>query len=187
MPVIEINEETLEKAMLFAVNAHKGQKRKGDKRPYITHPFHVMALVFKYKKSINIYMLGSAAVLHDTVEDCPEVDIEMITREFGLHIAALVQELSLDKANYLIMGKAVYQTEQINKMSSYAFLLKLIDIYVNVCDLESLPFDQQISMIEDKEYIILNLNRKITESQRAVITDINYEMNKARQRLAPLV
>jgi (p)ppGpp synthase/HD superfamily hydrolase len=187
MPAQEITEQVLEEAMLFALEAHRGQKRKGDRRPYITHPISVLIRLYKYKKSTNIYMLACAAVLHDTVEDCPTVTIERIAREFGFHIASLVQELTLDKSHYEDMGKAEYVSEQINKMTSYAFTLKLLDILDNVCDVDSLTMDKQIDILAEKEYILINMNRKITDTQREIIKDINTQLNVIRHRLSPLV
>jgi (p)ppGpp synthase/HD superfamily hydrolase len=183
--VVSYTEEVLEKAMIFAIEAHKGQKRKGDKRPYITHPMEVMALLWKYKKSENMYLLAVAAVLHDTVEDCEGVTIEIITEEFGLPAAALVQELSFDKSQYELLGKQEYQSQQINMMSSYAFYIKLVDIYVNICDMESLPEEKQMEMLKDKEYIIKNCKRRVTSSQQSIIRDINIEIGKVYQRLVP--
>jgi (p)ppGpp synthase/HD superfamily hydrolase len=178
----EVDEEILQRAMIFALEKHKGQKRKGDGRPYFTHPVQVMALCWKYKKSVNIYLLGTVSLLHDTVEDC-DVTIQEIIELFGIHVASLVQELSLDKKNYETLGKAEYQSMEINMMSSYAFFIKLIDILVNVCDLESMIVDKQLSFLKDKEYILQNLNRKVTDSQKGIIKDISEEIKKAYLRL----
>lgn len=59
-----------EKALEFALKKHKGQKRKGTKMPYYRHPISVAKNIEETKKSKNLELLMTAALLHDTVEDC---------------------------------------------------------------------------------------------------------------------
>lgn len=86
----------LEEAILFAASKHSGQFRKGNGEPYILHPISVLLLLNKYKKSKNQFLLASAAVLHDVVEDC-DISIEEIATKFGYRIASIVDELTSDK------------------------------------------------------------------------------------------
>ena len=55
---------TLEDAILFAVNAHKGQMDKAGK-PYMLHPLRVMLNPILEPEEERV-----PAVLHDIVEDC---------------------------------------------------------------------------------------------------------------------
>lgn len=85
----------INKAIDFAVRAHKNQFRKGTKIPFILHPMEVGVIVSKMTSDQEII---SAAFLHDTVEDCPDVSIEDIRREFGERIASMVDCESEDKS-----------------------------------------------------------------------------------------
>lgn len=84
---------TLEKAIIFATNAHEGQYRKLAKTPYILHPLEVAAIISTVSDDLN---LMAAGVLHDTVEDC-NVDPKDIKKEFGSRVAALVASETEDK------------------------------------------------------------------------------------------
>lgn len=89
--------DLFEKAVAFAVEAHKGQKRKGKDKPYILHPLEVAAIVGTYSSDPEVL---SAAVLHDTVEDTGKT-IEDIRSEFGSRVAYLVAGESENKREEL--------------------------------------------------------------------------------------
>ena len=82
-----------EKAILFALKAHDGTKRKGKDRPYILHPLEVLTIVSAQTEDEDVL---AAAVLHDTVEDTA-VTLTDIEREFGAPVAKLVQAESENK------------------------------------------------------------------------------------------
>ena len=69
----------ISEAMEFAAKAHEGQFRKGTRRPYIVHPREVSAIVSTMTDDEEII---SAAVLHDTIEDCAGVTREMLEMQF---------------------------------------------------------------------------------------------------------
>lgn len=175
---MKITIDIFEKALLFAVKAHTGVTRKGVNsvgfhRPYILHPLSVMQRIFNNKVSKNIYLLATAALLHDTIEDVEWVTLDIIYKEFGPQIAALVDELTLDKENYESIGKKEYLAMELNTMSSYAFSIKLCDILDNVSDLGTMPEDFKNRYIAETEYILGQLNRsKISPSQNRLITEI---------------
>lgn len=85
----------IDKAVAFATKAHEGQFRKGTHKPYIVHPLEVAAIVATMTSDQEII---SAAVLHDTVEDCKDVTIEEIQHHFGNRIAEIVAQESEDKS-----------------------------------------------------------------------------------------
>jgi len=63
-----INNNLVEKALIKAIELHKGQVRKGDgKIPYVVHPIEVGIIVARYTNNPE---LVASAILHDTVEDC---------------------------------------------------------------------------------------------------------------------
>lgn len=86
----------IERAIAVALSAHDGQTRKGDEGvPYAVHPVH-MALMLARWGAEEAQIV--AALLHDTVEDCEDWDVERIEREFGERVARIVGELTEDKA-----------------------------------------------------------------------------------------
>ncbi len=85
----------IDKAVAFATKAHEGQVRKGTQKPYIVHPLEVASIVATMTDDEEII---SAAILHDTVEDCEHVTIEEIKHHFGNRIAHIVAQESEDKS-----------------------------------------------------------------------------------------
>lgn len=80
----------VQRASIFAYNAHHGQVRKYSGLPYILHPAQVaesVALV-----SDNQYLIA-AAWLHDTVEDTDATQLD-IDLEFGPSVGQLVYEVT---------------------------------------------------------------------------------------------
>ena len=77
----------LEEAVDFAVVAHKNQYRKYTGAAYITHPFSVMGMMTEFTQDPEVL---SACVLHDTVEDCEDVNIDVIHSRFGETVAGYV-------------------------------------------------------------------------------------------------
>ena len=175
--MMKITIETFEKAIIFAVNAHSGQLRKGVDStgfslPYIMHPFSVMKRIFDNKESKNMYMLACAAILHDTVEDVEWVTLDLIYKEFGPHIAALVSELTLDKSQYELIGKKEYLAHELNIMSPYALAIKLCDRLENVCDMETVDQAFRDKYIPETWYILPKLNRVLSSSHKKLIQQI---------------
>jgi len=87
---VNISTELLDRAIVFAANAHSGTTRRGKDYPYIVHPLEAMTIVSTMTSDQELL---SAAVLHDTVEDT-DVTVEDIRREFGDRVAELVAEES---------------------------------------------------------------------------------------------
>jgi len=81
-----IDSTLLDKAIIFAVNAHKNSERRGKGFPYIVHPMEAVSIVSTITKDQELL---AAAALHDTVEDT-DVTVEQIRAEFGDRIAKLV-------------------------------------------------------------------------------------------------
>ena len=83
----------LDKAIIFAVNAHRDQLRKGSNAPYILHPMEAAAIVAAMTDDEEVI---AAAVLHDTVEDTA-VTLDEICEQFGKRVAELVAAESENK------------------------------------------------------------------------------------------
>lgn len=80
----------LDRAIVFAVQAHSGFERRGKGYPYIIHPLEAVEIVATMTADQELL---AAAALHDTVEDT-EVTLEQIRVEFGDRIASLVADES---------------------------------------------------------------------------------------------
>ena len=86
-------ENIIEKALIFATLAHRGQVRKGEtNKPLIIHPTGVAITLHQYGADDNLIAAG---YLHDIVEDT-KYKLEDIKRIFGEDIAHLV-DIATDK------------------------------------------------------------------------------------------
>lgn len=74
-----------ERAVVFALKAHEGQTRK-DGGVYILHPLEDAAIVGTMTNDLEVL---AAAVLHDTVEDTPVTEQDILDN-FGERVAELV-------------------------------------------------------------------------------------------------
>ena len=81
-----LNTELLDRAIVFAVQAHAGTERRGKGFPYIVHPMEAMEIVATITPDQELL---AAAALHDTVEDT-DVTLAQIRAEFGDRVAELV-------------------------------------------------------------------------------------------------
>lgn len=129
--------DMFEKALEFALQKHKWQKRKNNNIPYYRHPISVAKNIETYKKSQNIELLMTAALLHDTVEDCENITLQEIAENFGYYVAALVDELTSNESEIKKIGKTDYLKNKMTNMSSYWLVIKLSDRLDNVKDLHT--------------------------------------------------
>jgi (p)ppGpp synthase/HD superfamily hydrolase len=81
------DQSRLSDALAFALEHHGDQTRKGKPVPYVAHLLQVAGLVFEHGGGIDEAVAG---LLHDTVEDCEEVDEEAVRERFGSAVAAIV-------------------------------------------------------------------------------------------------
>ncbi len=166
----------LEKAIIFATKKHSGQTRKGNKTPFILHPMRVATIVYYLKKSVNINLITTMCILHDTVEDCG-VSLAEIARRFGHNVAAGVAELTTNKAECDKIGKAQYLLNKMLKMSSYTLVIKLADRLDNLRDMISLAPEKQQKTIADTTFILNGITgRKLSSTHKALIRLINAEI-----------
>ena len=90
--------ETL-RAVQFAEQAHRYQKRKYlTDVPYAVHCFAVAEKVASCSLPLHLsphrLSLVQTALLHDTLEDCPEVSYDEIKAQFGEGVALMVKALT---------------------------------------------------------------------------------------------
>jgi len=114
----------LEQAIIFATNAHQGQKRKSGNIPYILHPVEVANIIATVTDNLETMAAG---VLHDTIEDCG-VDPREIREKFGPRVAALVQSDSEDR----LSDKPASETWMDRKKESLLMLKNTKDIDVKI-------------------------------------------------------
>ena len=76
----------LDRAILFAVQAHSGTERRGKGFPYIVHTMEAMSISATMTSDQEIL---AAAALHDVVEDTA-ITLDEIRSQFGDRIAKLV-------------------------------------------------------------------------------------------------
>ncbi len=100
----------LDQAIIFAVKAHSGQKRKQKGLPFIVHPMEAAAIASSLTSDEEVI---AAAVLHDTVEDT-DTTAEQLKEFFGERVAALVGADSENKRSELPAA----QTWKIRKQES---------------------------------------------------------------------
>ena len=140
----EADVELVKKAYHFAEKAHAGQMRKSGE-PYFVHPLTVAGILAKLMLDAPTIAAG---LLHDTVEDCDDVTIEVIEKEFGQEVALLVDGVTkLKRLDFT--SRAEQQAESIRKMilamskDIRVVLIKLADRTHNMRTLKSQPPESQ--------------------------------------------
>ncbi len=137
------------KAIGFATEVHKTQKRKGKDVPYITHPLAVAMILARVGATEDQIIAG---ILHDTIEDCVpygSVTRELLEKEFNAQIAHMVSDLTEPavvledsdsgevnhdkKATWL--QRKIQAVAHIKHMSHESLLVKSADVLHNLCDL----------------------------------------------------
>ena len=114
--------ELVSEAIIFAVNAHDGMRRKKSETPYILHPMEAAVIVSTMTSDQNLI---AAAALHDVVEDA-DITIEEIEERFGKRVRELVGAETEDKRADLPPA----ETWRIRKEESLAVLKNTDDIGV---------------------------------------------------------
>lgn len=105
--------EVKELAKFFAIQAHKGQIRKGEPdKPMIFHPMGVGVLLEQYGFDSHVVAAG---YLHDVVEDT-KYTIEDIREEFGEDIAELVMGASEPDKSLSWEERKKHTIEEIKKL-----------------------------------------------------------------------
>ena len=79
--------ELVSEAIVFAVKAHDGMRRKKSESPYVLHPMEAAVIVGTMSDDQNLI---AAAALHDVVEDAG-ITMDEIEQRFGKRVRELVQ------------------------------------------------------------------------------------------------
>lgn len=121
------NDGTLERAIAYAVDHHKGMNAKGSNRPYILHPLEVVQILGAMGADTNLMAAGA---LHDLIEDT-DVTLLDIYERFGVDIAALVNANTEDKRDIWYMRK-LHTLDQIELLPIREKMLLLADKLSNL-------------------------------------------------------
>ncbi len=123
----------IQKAIDFAIEVHKNQKRKGKDIPYIVHPLGVGLILAKAGAGDDVIVAG---ILHDTIEDSHgKVQRQDIEREFGEHVAQLVNDVTEQDKSLPWEERKRIALEHVAKMNKDSLLVKSGDILHNMTDL----------------------------------------------------
>lgn len=120
------------RAIEFATKAHEGQFRKGTKRPYIVHPVEVGDIVSTMTMDEEVI---SAAVLHDTIEDCEGVSEGLLAQEFSERVAHMVAQESEDKSKTWMERKSA-TIESLKDAPREVQMIGLADKLSNMRDID---------------------------------------------------
>lgn len=115
-----LNTELLDRAIVFAVQAHHNSERRGKGFPYIVHPLEAVEIVATITPDQELL---AAAALHDTVEDT-DVTVEQLREAFGDRIANLVHAESDQINGELFNGENEEQTWHTRKQAAIDRLAK---------------------------------------------------------------
>ena len=132
----------LDKAIVFAVQAHSGMVRKGTKSPYILHPLEAAAIVASMTDDEEVI---AAAVLHDVLEDTPTTVYQLI-EEFGQRVTSLVDAVSENKREDITATETwkLRKQETIVELKNEKFLaVKMIALGDKLSNVRAISRDYQ--------------------------------------------
>ncbi len=126
------------RAAQFAHQAHKGQRRKYNGRPYIEHPARVAARVTILPGATEAMVV--AAWLHDVVEDTT-VELDEIADLFGVDVAGLAGELTNPSKGSSVSRaeRKAQDRKHLACVSREAQLIKLLDRIDNLSEMDGGP------------------------------------------------
>jgi RelA/SpoT family (p)ppGpp synthetase len=139
----KVNDDLITRAFEMSVEAHKHDLRSSGE-PYFGHPFEVAMVVAKEIALDDVTV--ASALLHDVVEDT-EVDIDIIRKEFGEHIAEIVDGAT--KISNIFESHEITQAENYRKLllsmvnDIRVMIVKFADRLHNMRTLEYLPAEKQ--------------------------------------------
>ena len=166
----------------FSADKHRDQRRKGGRNtPYINHPLEVAEQLNRIG-GIEDTQILIAAILHDTIEDTETTAAE-IEALFGHEVAALVVELSEDKAPHSTDRKRA-EIDGARDLSPGAKLIKLVDKTTNVADtVANPPGDWTLQRRRDYLEFASQVAAGCRGANPALDAEFDRVLAEARQRL----
>jgi len=161
MSINYINEEKLERAKQFAIDAHEsiGQMRKYGEEKYYFHPLRVAETIKAVGGTENMII---AAKFHDILEDVLPLNSsygpDKILRLFGPKVLSLVFELTdvfTKEAHpqHNRKFRKVFEAARLASISDEAKIIKMADIADNSRNLDTFPGFNRV-WIEEKARLI---------------------------------
>lgn len=142
-----------QKALEFAIKAHKDQKRKNSDVPYIYHPLNLAC----HCLAMNIMddCVIAACLLHDTLEDCPGVTERDLPVDDETRRLVVLMSHEKDDSDREKMLKGYYKKLA---SDSKAALIKCVDRCNNLTTMTwGLTREKQRRMISETEEYVLPL------------------------------
>lgn len=158
---------TITTALIMAVKAHDGHRRKYTGEPYVNHPIRVASILQKKAPKYASVRMIAAALLHDVAEDTP-VTVRDIEDVFGPDIASLVDGMT-DKTTLSDGNRETRRRmdrERMSKCDGLVQTLKYCDIYDNVSDI----------LVHDRSFARTYLREKLQILE--VMTDGDHDMRE---------
>ena len=163
------------KALHFAADKHRDQRRKGaEASPYVNHLIEVAELLAREGGVTDVLTL-QAAILHDTLEDT-ETTLAELDARFGVEVRRIVEEVTDDQRLSNAERKRL-QIVHARHLSERAKLVKLADKIANLRSLVQAP-PVDWSLKQKREYVawservgegLRGCNRKLEESFDAAV------------------
>ncbi|MDP8256596.1 MAG: bifunctional (p)ppGpp synthetase/guanosine-3',5'-bis(diphosphate) 3'-pyrophosphohydrolase [Candidatus Alcyoniella australis] len=167
----EADLDLIRRAYIFSARAHAGQLRQSGE-PYLIHPLEVANQLANMRLDVASVATG---LLHDTLEDCEQVNIERLTEVFGKEIAGLVDGVT--KIGRMSFGSsAEAQAENFKKIilatakDIRVILIKLADRLHNMRTIEHLNKEKQQRVARETMEIYAPLAQRL--GMQAVKTEL---------------
>ncbi len=174
--------QTIVKAFQYALERHAGQLRKDNSTPYIVHPFRVFLWLADEAKIYDENVLASA-FLHDLIEDT-NTDYDDINKEFDKEIADIVSVLTKDKS----LPERVRERRFNEKLANAdwkAKVVKLADVYDNLCDMENWNINkmEKISKLKEKREQLMFIGRNLPDKYEHILKIVEDRLKITRTRI----
>lgn len=131
----------VDKALHFAIEAHRNTERRGKGFPYVIHCFEAVEIVATLTTDQELL---AAAALHDAVEDT-DVTLEQIRDEFGERVASLVAA----ESDVVIEGESeqdswhARKTAAINRLASASRDAKMVAMGDKLSNMRAIARDYE--------------------------------------------
>lgn len=164
----QADEALIRKAWNRARHLHAGQKRKSG-QPYFIHP---IAVASELAKKFADPVLTAAALLHDTVEDCPEYTKKKLYQEFGSEVGFLVDSVTKgSECFYCHSHNFPDRLERLLWAGSQdvrCLLLKIADRQHNISTITHLPSNKQMRMAFETQAVMIPIKNILDYDQNGL-------------------
>lgn len=169
------NPHLWQEAASFAARAHRNQIRKDGQTPYIAHPMRV-AITIRDVFGCDDTAAMCAGMLHDTIEDTT-TDYDDLLNHFGREVADIVAAMTKNMALEEQARERDYD-HRLALADWRARLVKLADVYDNLCDSRDLTPESAAKLPE-------KIGRAITLAKHDLAA--HPEMDRAVRALQAIV